>query len=433
MKPYLNILSLLLLVAIAACSEQGHEHAEGTTYTCPMHPQIVQNQPGSCPICGMDLVPQNTAQGEAIEISDDLAFLLQPANQSVVANIRTIKPAQRTLTDTVQMDGIISYDERRMYTIPAQVGGRIEKLFVKYTFQEVHKGQKLLELYSPELVTAQQEFLYLLRSAPEDQALIHAARQKLRLLGVTEVQIKQITRSGKPSYTFALYSPYNGYVLGLNATAPSARPAQAPLSSTGSMDAGMRTGNAGMAQSTQSTTAPTDLPLREGMYVNTGQALFRVVNPDQLWAEFNVPASKLTAIAKGTPVHITFPQLPGERLEAQVDFLQPFFEAGENFARIRVYLPGQQKLARVGQLVSAKAAYTTKLSLWIAREAVLDLGTKAVAFKLVNGYFKPVAITTNQVIGDQIQVLSGLAKTDTIAANAQFMVDSESFVRVNSE
>ncbi|RIJ34330.1 efflux RND transporter periplasmic adaptor subunit [Pontibacter oryzae] len=433
MKRYLNILFLLLLVAITACSEQGqtHEHAEGTTYTCPMHPQIVQNQPGSCPICGMDLVPQNAAHGEALEITDDLEFLLQPTNQAVIANIRTVTPAFNSQTDTMEMEGLITYDDRRVYSIPARVSGRIEKLFVKYNYQSIYKGQKLLEIYSPELVTAQKELLYLAKSASEDKALIEAAKQKLRLLGATDAQLNRLLRTGEASYTFAIHSPYDGYVVGLNTTAPAAKPATMPVSA--SKNSGMEGSMTQSAPSPGLNSTASDLPLREGMYVNTGQPLLRVINPDQLWAEFNVPAGKVTAVAKGAPVQITFPQLPGELLEAKVDFLQPFYEAGESFAKIRVYLPGQQKLARVGQLVSAKATYATKPTLWVPREAVLDLGTKAVAFKKVNGSFKPVAVTTNQVIGNQIQVISGLTQTDTISGNAQFMVDSESFVKVNFE
>ncbi|WP_439883290.1 efflux RND transporter periplasmic adaptor subunit [Pontibacter sp. MBLB2868] len=434
MKRYLNIFLLLLAVAFSACSEQAHEHdgeeaAQETTYTCPMHPQIVQDEPGTCPICGMDLVP-TSAHGEDIEITDDLAFLLQPTNETVVANINTVKPESKAVPTSVEMEGLITYDERRIYSIPARVGGRIEKLFIKYNYQPIHKGQKLMELYSPELLTAQKELLYLVRSAPEDKALIEAAKQKLRLLGATDAQISHLIRTGEASYTFAIYSPYDGYAIGLNTTAPSATPSSTPVTAPNA--GGMGTANPGMDRSRAATPpAGSELQLREGMYVSTGQPLLRVVNPNQLWAEFNIPAGEVTSIAKGAPVQITFPQLPGEKLEAQVDFLQPFYEAGENFAKVRVNLPGKQKLARVGQLVSGTATYTTARALWVPRKAVLDIGTRSVAFKKVGGSFKPVAITVGTIAGDQVQVVSGLEQTDVIAANAQFMVDSESFVKIN--
>lgn len=435
MKRYLHILFFLLaLVTAASCSDQGHEHEAGTTeYTCPMHPQIVQDKPGTCPICNMDLVAKS-GHSEGIEITQDLAFLLKPTNNTVVASIETTRPAQKSVPATVRLDGIITYDPRRVFSVPSRIGGRVERLFVRYNFQQVRKGQKLLELYSPDLITAQQELLYLVQKAPEDYQLQEAAKQKLRLLGATNSQIRQLISTGKASYSFALYSPYDGYVTGLNTAAPTATPS-APGGT--SLPAGGMDGMGGSAEASPAVASPTpmagggDIQLREGMYVTAGQPLVRVVNTQQLWAEFNVPASQVTMLSKGTPVQITFPQLPGEQLSAQVDFRQPYYQEGENFARIRVYLPGKAKGALVGQLVSAQATHTTGTSLWVPQEAVLDLGTQTVAFTEANGIFEPVAVGLGVRAGKLIQVLSGLQPGQVIAANAQFLVDSESFIKVS--
>jgi membrane fusion protein, copper/silver efflux system len=435
MRRYLNILFLALAILVAACKGEDPKHAEGATeYTCPMHPQIVQNEPGSCPICGMDLVPK-AVHGEGVEITEDLAFLLKATNSAVVANIATTKPEQKAVEASIKMDGIITYDPRRVYSVPARVGGRIEKLFVKYNFQLIRKGQKLMEIYSPDLITAQKELLYLVQSAPEDKQLIHAAKQKLQYLGATNEQINRLIRNGEASYTFSLYSPYDGYVIGLNTTAPTATASMAAAPATasgGGMDV-MGGGSAG-ATATPSetpTAAGQDIQLREGMYVSVGQPLVRVVNTEQLWAEFNVPAGEMNSLKKGAPVVISFPQLPGEKLEAKVDFLQPFFSEGENFAKVRVYLPGNQKPAMVGQLVNAEATYKTEAALWVPKAAVLDIGTKSVAFRKVHSVFEPVAVTIGATSGNAVQVTTGLQQTDTIAANAQFLVDSESFIKVN--
>lgn len=441
MNPYLTIflLPLILLIQLSSCGQSDGEHAAADhtgTYTCPMHPQIVQDEPGSCPICGMDLVAQ-AVHGEAIEISEDLAFLLEPTNRTVVASIATVLPVQKAVETSVQMEGIITYDPRRVYTIPARVGGRIEQLLVKYNYQPISKGQKLMELYSPELITAQKELLYLAQSAPEDTQLIEGAKQRLLLLGATQEQINRLIRTGEASYTFALYSPYSGYVIGLNAAPPSATQGAMPArASTGGGGGGGMAGMGGgaAAASPAAIAAPTageEIQLREGMYVAPGQSLLRVVNTDQLWAEFNIPAGYISSLAKGNLVDISFPQLPGEQLQAQVDFFQPYFEAGENFARVRVYLPSTQNIAVVGQLVTGSVHFTTEPSLWVPKEAVLDLGTRAIAFVQEGSAFRPVAVTTGISQQDQVQVLDGLQQSDKIAVNAQFMVDSESFIRVN--
>ncbi|MER2996708.1 efflux RND transporter periplasmic adaptor subunit [Pontibacter populi] len=433
MKRYLNILLLVLAIVVAACSGDDHNHAEGDTeYTCPMHPQIVQKEPGTCPICGMDLVPK-AVHGDGVEITEDLAFLLKPTNSTVVANISTTKPEQKAMEATVQMDGIITYDPRRVFSVPAKVGGRIEKLFVKYNFQPIRKGQKLMEIYSPDLITAQKELLYLVQSAPEDKQLIQAAKQKLQYLGATNEQINRLIRNGEESYTFAVYSPYDGYVVDLNASAPTATPGMAPApaaSAGGGMDAMGGGSSAASTTPTPTTPAGQTIQLREGIYVTVGQPLLRVVNAEQLWAEFNVPAGEMSSLAKGSPIVISFPQLPGEKLEGKVDFFQPFFDEGENFAKVRVYLPGSNKLVMVGQLVTGEATFETDSALWVPKEAVLNIGTKNVAFRKVNGVFEPVNVTIGTDAGKEVQIISGLKETDTIAANAQFLVDSESFIKV---
>jgi len=426
----LYLFAFLVLVSLNACNREEGAHAaeDHTTYTCPMHPEIVRDAPGSCPVCGMDLVPvsQSGDSSEAV-ITEDLAFLLQPANNSVISSVATTRPEQKSVQAAVEMEGIITYDPRSVYTIPARVSGRIEQLYIKYNFQPVSKGQKLLEIYSPDLITAQKELLYLVQSAPEDMQLIEASKQKLRLIGATDAQISRLLRSGEASYTFAIYSPYDGYAIGLNSPAPATTPGTSQLPPSG----GMNSMGGGSGSNPTAATAPDqNIQLREGMYVSAGQPLLQVVNPRQLWAEFNIPAGQVNAIAKGTAVAITFPQLPDEKLEAKVDFLQPFYQAGENFAKVRVYLPGNQKAAMVGQLVSAKANYKTAPALWVPKAAVLDIGTRSVAFRKVKDVFEPVAVTIGTTEGDETQIVEGLQQEDIIAANAQFLVDSESFIKL---
>ncbi|RNI24075.1 efflux RND transporter periplasmic adaptor subunit [Rufibacter latericius] len=433
---FIWLLVLLVPFSFAGCKDQGKgESAEAThvmEYTCPMHPQIVQDKPGSCPICGMDLVARQPANAPAAPVSTDLNYLLQPANQTVVSSVGTTQPEQRQVENEITMSGVVTYDTRRQYTIPARFGGRVEKLYVQFNYQPVRKGQKLYDIYSPELVTAQKELVYLLQNDPSNTSLIQGAKQKLRLLGATAGQISQLTRTGKETYTFSVYSPYTGYVLDPSVTAtPPTAPAATAAAGGDGMGMGGASSTAGGSGSAATALAQnTGFAIREGMYVTTGQALLKVVDASQVWAQFNVASALVGQLRKGTPITITFNQLPGESVQSTVNLVEPVYGAGENFAQVRALLPAQGKSMVIGQLLTGRTRYSTGAALWVPKEAVLDLGTQSVAFLKVNGVFKPTAVRVGQRADGQVEVTQGLTAQDVIAANAQFLVDSESFIRV---
>lgn len=413
----------------------GHNHASAAEeYTCPMHPQIVQDKPGSCPICGMDLVKKAAAGGDSLTVTKELEALLQPTNTLVVSRVATVRPRLDALPVEVKASGLVTYDTRRLYTIPARFGGRVERLYVRYNFQPVRKGQKLLELYSPDLVTAQRELLFLLESDVGNEPLIESAKQKLRLLGLTDAQLQTLVRTRQPSYSLAVFSPYDGYVVEESAPAPGSSPAPAgdaataPAMGSGGMGAGMGGGGSTPAPPTSGpSTASTPLLLREGQYVQTGQTLFRVVNRDRLWAEFNLYARDAAGVRPGDPVEITFDQtaLPSRR--ARVNFVVPFFEQNQPFVRVRAYLPGGD--VRVGQLARATIQRPARPGLYVPTPAVLDLGTRQVVFvREGENAFRPVTVAAGRAAGNRVPILSGLTEDQDVAANAQFLVDSESFV-----
>ncbi|HEV8511956.1 MAG TPA: efflux RND transporter periplasmic adaptor subunit, partial [Cyclobacteriaceae bacterium] len=192
-------LFLVLLIAFGCSQNKKHEHAE--QYTCPMHPTVIKDTPGSCPVCGMDLVMKGK-QNDDVKVGDDLSYLLKPVNSSVISTIKTVTPVKKSINIKAKANGVITYDTKAMSTISSRISGRVEKLFVKYNFQPVKKGQKILEIYSPELLTAQRDLLYLLKSDKENTQLIDGAKEKLRLLGATDQQIDQLVSTGKESTSF---------------------------------------------------------------------------------------------------------------------------------------------------------------------------------------------------------------------------------------
>lgn len=430
-----SVILLFMLVTFISCeqnrhAEDEHSHEVGTEYTCPMHPQIVQDEPGSCPICGMDLVKTTGGNGEETAISDDLEFLLQPSNATIISSIGTVKPVKEDVNVTTSANGIITYDTRSAYSIPVRFGGRIEELFVRYNFQPVNKGQKLLEIYSPELLTVQRELLFLLESDPENTALISSAKQKLRLLGVSDSQIRQLVESRQEQNSFAVYSPYDGYVVESQTNAPQmAVPPSNSASRNGGGMGGMG-GGRGAAVNTPTQPVSQELGIREGMYVNAGQTLFKVINTSTLRAEFDLYVTDASRINVGDSMTITWRD---QELETEVDFIQPFFSQGENFMKVRVYLDGEENSLKVGQLVKANFKSTVEDALWIPAPAVLDLGTQQVVFVEENGVFKPQEVTVGRISGDMIELVDGLSPNEDIAHNAQFMVGSESFIKINNQ
>ncbi len=414
------------LLAATSCNKKT-DHAVHDQYTCPMHPTIVQDKPGTCPICGMDLVKKGLP-GQEVKITPELNNLLKPTNAMVTSSIRTIMPIEKVRDLNIKANGIITYDTRRSISIPIRFGGRIEKLSIKYNLQPVKRGQELLKIYSPELLTAQRDLLYLITSDKENTELINGAKQKLRLLGISDSQITGLISTGKESYSFPVYSPVNGYVVEEAAIAALEPTEKSAVSS--SMEGGMD----GRTRSTipsPGSQISNELVTREGMYVNEGQAIFKVVNTDQVWAEFDVYQRDAASINVNDPVTLVSDNT-SEKIEAKVNFIQPFFESGESFVKVRCYLSNAGDKLHIGQLLTAFFKSSSGNSLWIPLSARLDLGSAEIAFTKRRGVFRPKAVVTGQQSGDWIEIVSGLESTDSVAYNAQFMVDSESFIKVRN-
>jgi multidrug efflux pump subunit AcrA (membrane-fusion protein) len=387
-----------------------------------MHPTFIADKPGTCPVCGMNLV-QKARPGEEVKITEDLARLIKSPNEVVIGSIKTTRGEFKSMPVSVEAQGIVTYDTRNIFTIPARIGGRLERVYLKYLFQPVRKGQKVAEIYSPELTAAERELLYLVQNDPSDTSLFESAKNKLYLLGATQKQVEELIGRKDVHYTFSIYSPYDGYVIGARQQAPAITTTSSPSGMGGDMG-GSPSGSASMISS-GANNASTDL-VREGDYVSPGQLLFKIVNASALRVELDLQFVQRGEVSVKDQVDL---DLGNQRTEkGEVDFVQPFFTEGQEFVKVRVYLKNNGDL-RIGQLVRATIRLNPVEALWIPREAVLDLGVDKVVFVKDREVFTPKNVKTGLQSDGWIQIIQRLSSSDEIASNAQFMVDSESFIK----
>lgn len=408
-------ISLLLgVVLFAACSDQKKEPAKvqaksDVKYTCPMHPQIMEDHPGSCPICGMTLVKKSGQASEGSGIS--LNTVLQPVNSSVISNINAVTPEQKEIPATISAQGYLDFDTRTFNNIASRFSGRVEKLYIKYAFQELHKGQRIFDIYSPDMVTAQQDLVFLIKNSAQETGLIDAAKQKLLLLGMTYEQVNQVVKTGKPFYSLPVYSPYEGHVHDMpHSQMAGAANAEVPSDFTNNLP----------------------LSIKEGMYVEKGQNLFNVVNPHMLWAVIKIDQSSIAALKSNQPVTVTLPDLPGKAINGKVNFIEPTLQDGDKTTSIRVYLGNMDHALKANSLVKATIQTGSTNGLWIPRSALVDLGQTKMVWLKSGAAYQAHQVFTGIVNNDEIQITKGLSLTDSLAFNAQYLTDSESFIKTQS-
>jgi Cu(I)/Ag(I) efflux system membrane fusion protein len=275
--------------------------AEETTgkWYCSMHPQIIRDEPGQCPICGMNLIPMP----KSMESENERTLVVSEAAAKLM-DIETSKVERKFVDNEVRMVGMIAYDETRLKNITAWVGGRIDRLFVDFTGITVRKGDHMVELYSPELVSAQAELVQAaeaVRNLSEGtselvkrstRATLEAAREKLRLLGINEEQIKRMEGAAEPETKVTIYSPISGVVVEREAT--------------------------------------------EGMYVKTGTVIYTVADLSKLWVLLDAYESDLDWIRYGQEVEFTTEALPGEVFKGMISFIDPVLDPKTRTVNVRV-------------------------------------------------------------------------------------------------
>jgi Cu(I)/Ag(I) efflux system membrane fusion protein len=386
-------------MAAETIDHSGHDHAsssEGndtvTRWTCPMHPQIVEEEPGTCPICGMDLVEKEFPASEVTGEPD----VRQPAPSSYPSvsvdpitlrhmNVVVTEAAERRLAGEIRTVGTVGYDEDRLAHVHPRAAGWVETLKVASIGATVHKGDVLLEVYSPDIVAAQQDYLVALRRGMDD--LIESSRARLELLNVPEATIERIRRERKVERRVPLLAPQDGYVA--------------------------------------------EIDLREGMYIRPEMELYTIARRDRVWVNVDVLERRMQAVGEGQTARMRVDGVPGREFQGTVDFVYPELDPQSRTLRLRLVFDNEEGLLRPNQFaeVTLSPANPPEV-LAVPSTAIIPApGGARVVVRTGEGRFRPVAVETGVEAGGYTEIVSGLEAGDQVVASGQFLIDSESSIQ----
>ncbi len=394
MKKYIVYIGILavglllgwLLFGGSSNNETEHNHDAVTEtnqmWTCSMHPQIMQPESGDCPICGMDLIPA-TSSSEGL-LADQFKLT---ENAMALANIQTsIVGNSSTENNTIKLSGKIVENEEANSIQVSYFSGRIERLNVNFTGEEVRKGQLLATIYSPELFAAQQELITASSLKKSQPALYKAVRNKLKLWKLSESQINQIETSGKVRENFPVYATVSGTV--------------------------------------------SQKLVEQGESIKQGQPLLKIANFNSVWANFDVYENQIDLFKKGQDVSITTNAYPNKTFNAKVSFIDPILNAKTRTMKLRVVLNNKDNVFKPGMFVEGKinGVHSNKEQvLSIPSSAILWTGERSVVYIKTNPnepIFEMREVVLGNNIADNYEILDGLKIGDEIVTNGTFTVDA---------
>ena len=393
MKKYIIYIGLVavglllgwLLFGGSSNNEAEHIHNEVTEvkqmWTCSMHPQIMQAEPGDCPICGMDLIP---AEVSAEGLAPDQFKLSK--NAMALANIQTSIVGNTNAVDNgIKLTGKVVENEEENAVQVSYFSGRIEQLKVNYTGEKVRKGQLLATIYSPELYAAQQELITASGLKDFKPALYKAIRNKLKLWKLSESQINQIETSGKIRENFPVYATVSGTV--------------------------------------------SEKLVNQGAAVKQGQPLFKIANLNTVWANFDIYENQIKSFKKGQNMTISTNAYPNKTFAAKVDFINPILNTKTRTITLRAVLNNKNNEFKPGMFVESKIddiLNTTEI-LTIPTSAVLWTGKRSVVYLKTNPnetIFEMKEVIIGKQIGESYQIIKGLKNGDVVVTNGTFTIDA---------
>ncbi len=390
-------------------AEKAAEHtALAERWQCPMHPNVVQDHPGECPICGMKLVklaatPPGGGEDErsgspAATAADDLTTVdIDPARQQLIG-LTTAPVESGTVGGAWRTSGKVAVDETRVHHVNLKVGGYITHAHADFVGQAVRKGEPLFSLYSPDLLAAQEEYLLALRTrealrkaggaAADGDDLVASARRKLELWDVPASELERMERTGTPMKDLTFRAPHAGVITKRDA-----------------------------------------IP---GMRVNAGDMPIELVDLGRVWVVADVYETEIRHLQLGMPATLTLEAYPDRTFRGRVAFIAPRLDPATRTIAVRLEFPnptGELKPDMFGEVVLHG---TSRRGLRIPGDAVIDSGTREIVFvSLGDGRFQPRQVELGDADGDRVEVVKGLSEGERVVTRANFLIDSESRLKAS--
>jgi Cu(I)/Ag(I) efflux system membrane fusion protein len=389
----IKLFVMLFTILFVACKQKPRIFTAQTInkayYTCSMHPQIHEEHPGNCPICGMKLIKVELT-GDNNTASDKITLT---ATQLQLAAIQTDTIREENTGIEKTLTGTVTTDENKTEELSARIAGRIQQLFVRATGEKIANGQPVYSIYSEDLQESEKEYLLsrqqqkILRNPDMDyQQLISAAENKLELWGMSPAQIRNLAASGKVSATTTVLSNISGTV--------------------------------------------SDISVHEGDYVTEGMPILKTQALNNLWIEAQLYASETGSYKENDRVSVAFPDLGGQVVNGKVAFINPELSDASKVDLIRVSIPNPQGLFRPGMLAYISIGRSGNHSLAVPASAILtDRKGSKVWVKNIDGSFSPKMISVGPGNQSYAPVISGLKRGDIVVTNGVYLLNSEAIFK----